>query len=127
MSRVSRAPPRKEKHTQAVLSVSISCDRLLFCPAESYDRCVVLIGASNNNYLCLEVPVSASERAAAAATEQEAPHILLLIPTAVCCLCCAAFAPMQDASYAQQDVEKLMAVAGCRKHSVYRDSDGMLW
>jgi hypothetical protein len=34
---------------------------------------------------------------------------------------------IQDASYAQFDTDKLQAVQGVRKHSVYKDSDGTLW
>lgn len=34
---------------------------------------------------------------------------------------------VQDTSYAHYDTDKLMAVPGCRKHSVYKDSDGTLW
>jgi hypothetical protein len=34
---------------------------------------------------------------------------------------------MQDATHAQYDADKLLAVPGVRKHSVYKDSDGTLW
>jgi hypothetical protein len=34
---------------------------------------------------------------------------------------------MQDASHAECDADKLLAVPGVRKHSVYKDSDGTLW
>jgi hypothetical protein len=49
-------------------------------------------------------------------------------PTAAALLtCCCGFACVQDTSYAQYDADKLLEVPGCRKHSVYKDSDGTLW
>lgn len=51
-----------------------------------------------------------------------ATHIVVLL----CARSCLS-ASMQDTSYAQYDADKLMDVPGCRKHSVYKDSDGTLW
>lgn len=83
-------------------------------PTESYDRCVVLIRAEENKYYCLEIPVRTL-------AEQQPKSLVYLLDR--CCLCLA----MQDTSYARLDADKLLDVPGCRKHSVYKDSDGTLW
>jgi hypothetical protein len=79
LSRVRVAQPLR--HAQGSKLPIITNDRLpcfsaaAACFAESYDRCIVLIRADNNSYLCLEVPVSVANLYQAAAelswTQQE--------------------------------------------------------
>lgn len=84
---------------------------------------MVLIRAANNNYYCLEVPVSAPGWTAADRTSAEGHHTCLQLHLPVAGVVWA----MQDATYAHLDADKLLEVPGCRKHSVYKDSDGTLW
>jgi hypothetical protein len=105
--------------------------------AESYDRCIVLIrAAKENDYLCVEVPVSGAQampRGAAAAVACVCWHTCrhaanrFAARSRADALRCAAPCRLQDASYAQYSADKLQGVENCRKHSTYRDSDGMLW
>jgi hypothetical protein len=99
---------------------------------------MVLIRAKDNSYLCVEVPVRSrwlcggwarvaarEEQHSTARPHRRSVRSLQMQPTLATC---AARPPhTQDISFGQYDADKLQAVEGCTKHSVYRDSDGMLW
>lgn len=79
----------------------------------------MLIRAQDDKFYCLEVPVSMTPVDSGRTAAATALAVQLRL---TCCLLL-----VQDSTHAQYDADKLLAVPGVRKHSVYKDSDGTLW
>lgn len=129
------------RHAQGSKLPIITNDRLpcfsaaAACFAESYDRCIVLIRADNNSYLCLEVPVSVANLYQAAAelswTQQEVAIAATGSQQHIWhhggCYCRCAGCLTRPARHSQADghsrLQEALSLQGQRWHALVRPLD----